>query len=60
MPFGAGPRNCLGQQLALLETSYVTIRLLQTFNSLKADSGEVRKKSTATMVLMDGCKLTFG
>lgn len=59
MPFGAGPRNCLGQQLALLETSYVTIRLLQTFDSIKLDMVEVKKKSTATMVLMDGCKLTF-
>lgn len=60
MPFGAGPRNCLGQQLALLETSYVTIRLLQTFDFIKLDMVEVRKKSTAIMVLMDGCKLTFG
>ncbi|KAI5957933.1 hypothetical protein KGF57_002741 [Candida theae] len=60
MPFGAGPRNCLGQQLALLETSYVTIRLLQTFDSIKSSHKEARKKSSAIMVMMDGCKLTFG
>ncbi|KAI5969228.1 hypothetical protein CANMA_001675 [Candida margitis] len=60
MPFGTGPRNCLGQQLALLETSYVAIRLLQTFDSIKSDLANVRTKSTVTMVSMDGCKVTFG
>ncbi|THY26119.1 putative P450 monooxygenase [Aureobasidium pullulans] len=36
MPFNAGPRICLGQQLALMEASYVTVRLLQEFESIEA------------------------
>lgn len=36
IPFNAGPRICLGQQLALTEASYVTVRLLQEFTSLEA------------------------
>lgn len=35
LPFNAGPRICPGQQLALVYSSYVIIRLLQTFPNLK-------------------------
>lgn len=34
MPFGSGPRACLGQQMAQAEVSYVIVRLLQEFPSL--------------------------
>lgn len=34
MPFGSGPRACLGQQMAQNEVSYVVVRLLQEFPSL--------------------------
>ncbi|KAI5267426.1 putative P450 monooxygenase [Aureobasidium subglaciale] len=36
IPFNAGPRVCLGQQLALTEASYVTVRLLEEFRSVEA------------------------
>ncbi|KAI5197102.1 putative P450 monooxygenase [Aureobasidium subglaciale] len=36
IPFNAGPRICLGQQLALTEASYVTVRLLEEFKSVEA------------------------
>lgn len=35
VPFGGGPRVCLGQQFALTEVSYVTTRLLQEFSEVK-------------------------
>jgi cytochrome P450 len=31
LPFNGGPRICLGQQFALMEASYATIRLMQRF-----------------------------
>ncbi|KAK5690438.1 hypothetical protein LTR97_012306 [Elasticomyces elasticus] len=36
LPFNGGPRICIGQQFALTEASYVTVRLLQRFDAIKA------------------------
>lgn len=35
LPFNGGPRICLGQQFALTESSYVTVRLLQRFDAIE-------------------------
>ena len=35
LPFNGGPRICLGQQYALLEASYATIRLMQRFKGVE-------------------------
>ncbi|KAG6374895.1 cytochrome P450 [Boletus reticuloceps] len=37
LPFGAGPRICLGQQFAYNEISYFLIRLLQSFDAVSLD-----------------------
>ncbi|KAF7590701.1 hypothetical protein BBP40_002537 [Aspergillus hancockii] len=36
IPFNGGPRTCIGQQSALIKTSYVLVRLLQRFDSIEA------------------------
>ncbi|KAL6718353.1 hypothetical protein ACLMJK_004442 [Lecanora helva] len=35
IPFGVGPRSCLGQQFSLMETSYVIVRFLQRFDRIE-------------------------
>ena len=39
LPFGGGPRVCLGQQYALTECYYVTIRLMQHFRKIEDRDG---------------------
>lgn len=36
LPFNGGPRICLGQQFALTEASYTTIRLMQEFKGIES------------------------
>jgi cytochrome P450 len=36
LPLNGGPRVCVGQQFALLEASYATIRLMQAFSRIEA------------------------
>ncbi|ROV95213.1 hypothetical protein VMCG_08543 [Cytospora schulzeri] len=43
MPFGSGPRTCLGQQMVQAEVSYVVVRLLQEFAHLDVEGGHENK-----------------
>lgn len=36
MPFGSGPRSCIGQEMAQREIAYVLLRLLQAFGEMES------------------------
>jgi cytochrome P450 len=56
LPFNGGPRICIGQQFALLEASYTTIRLMQRFPKIEARDGrEWREFLTLTLASGTGC-----
>ncbi|KAF2097814.1 cytochrome P450 [Rhizodiscina lignyota] len=60
LPFSGGPRRCLGQEFAILETSYVTVRLLQEFGSGTIGSVDARpwtEKLTLTCSNLHGTKV---
>ena len=40
MPFSGGPRACIGQQLALTQASYATVRLMQAFRAIESRDRE--------------------
>lgn len=65
-PFNGGPRQCLGEDFALMEISYTIIRLLQTFPVIVLPEGEPvepvgTEKQTLTLVLSsaDGCRVAI-
>jgi unspecific monooxygenase len=41
MPFGAGPRVCIGAQFALTEATLVLAKLIQSFHFERADQDPV-------------------
>ncbi|CAN3355548.1 cytochrome P450 52A2 [Diutina catenulata] len=60
LPFNGGPRICLGQQFALTEASYVTVRLLQMFSKIEGfNKLPAPKMSHLTMSLYDGCQISL-
>jgi cytochrome P450 len=49
LPFGAGPRACIGSQFALTEAVLVLARLLQAFRLQRADDLPVMPRATITL-----------
>jgi len=49
LPFGAGPRICLGQQFAYNEMSFFVIRLLQNFDSIALDTDAQPQRTTSLL-----------
>jgi cytochrome P450 len=60
LPFNGGPRICLGQQYALTEASYVTVRLCQEFKEILSRDNEPWKENlTLTCCSKNGVKCSL-
>ncbi|KAF2803064.1 putative cytochrome P450 alkane hydroxylase [Mytilinidion resinicola] len=58
LPFSGGPRTCIGQQHALTEALYTTVRLLQSFEDVQpGDSSVWAEKLVLSMSVRSGCKV---
>jgi cytochrome P450 len=61
VPFGGGPRICLGQQYALTEAMYIMVRMAQQYACVEpADNTPWTEHICITLAVKDGvnCKLT--
>ena len=63
-PFNGGPRQCLGEDFALMEVSYTLVRLLRTFSTISLPKGEPveavgceRQRLTLVLSSADGCRV---
>ncbi|CAK4033564.1 n-alkane-inducible cytochrome P450 [Lecanosticta acicola] len=60
IPFGLGPRLCLGQRYALSEASYATVRMMQNFRRIESrDPGPWQEKLNASMSSRNGAKVAL-
>lgn len=60
LPFNGGARICLGQQFALTEASYTTVRLCQTFSNIEScDPEPWIEMLTLTAVSRNGAKVAL-
>jgi len=60
LPFNGGPRICLGQQYALTEAAYVSVRLLQEFEKIEnRDPEEWVEGLTLTLCSYNGTKVAL-
>lgn len=58
LPFNGGPRICLGQQYALTEAAYVSVRLLQEFKAVESrDAEDWAESLTLTLCSFNGTKV---
>ena len=65
-PFNGGPRQCLGEDFAIMEISYTIIRLLQAFMAITLPEGThtepvgtERQRLTLVLSSADGCSVTI-
>ena len=63
-PFNGGPRQCLGEDFALMEVSYTVVRLLQACHTIALPGGEAngpvgteKQRLTLTLSCADGCRV---
>ncbi|KAL8777315.1 MAG: hypothetical protein Q9213_007919 [Squamulea squamosa] len=61
IPFNGGPRICIGQQFALTEIAYTTVRIVQRFDRLEKYWGveDDRVKSEIVVSPVNGVKVGF-
>lgn len=60
VPFNGGPRICIGQQFALTEAGYTTVRILQEVESLESrDPEPFRESLTLTLASENGTRVAL-
>lgn len=66
IPFFLGPRTCLGKDFSLTESSYLIVRILQTYPNIRLPEdiepvpvGQEKQKLTIVVSSAEGCKVVL-
>ena len=60
VPFGGGPRGCVGRYKALTEASYVIARILRLYSRIESrDTSDWTGQVQLTVKNIHGCKIAF-
>ena len=59
MPFGVGPRNCVGMRLALTELKMATVSILQTLKFVVCPETQVSPCHLCILFVGNCCSSTF-
>ena len=60
IPFNGSPRICIGQQFALTEAGYTTVRIMQEFEAIESrDPKPFEEGLTLTMASFNGTKVAM-
>jgi cytochrome P450 len=59
MPFGGGPRICIGAGLALTEASLILANLAQRHRPRLVDGQDIKLRSRITLGPRDGMRMTL-
>ncbi|KAG8530432.1 uncharacterized protein KY384_004934 [Bacidia gigantensis] len=54
LPFHGGPRVCLGQQFALMEVSYLTVKIVREFKTIEAVEKRPWREKIGIVATIDG------
>lgn len=65
-PFSRGPRQCLGEDFAIMEISYTIVRLFQATSAISIPPGEAvepigseRQRLSLVLAPADGCRINL-
>ena len=60
LPFGAGPRNCVGMRFALMEAKTIIVNIIPKYEFVRTDNTKVPLKYRKGAGLMQAIDITVG